>query len=151
MSQHPINLGVRFLLEILVLVALGTWGWQKPEGTSLRYGLALLLQVVAATVWGVFRVPNDPGVSPVQVPGLVRLLLEILFFWAAVAALYDLNQFRNSLVLGVVLLVHYLLSYDRVLLLLRQYAFQPSAGKVAIAVVGMLRFIPGEINLVLVR
>ncbi|WP_247235422.1 YrdB family protein [Telluribacter sp. SYSU D00476] len=119
MSQHPINLGIRFLLEIAALVAVGMWGWQKPEG-NMRYVLVVLLPVLLAALWGVFRVPNDPGVPPVQVSGVVRLLIEAFVFGSAVAALYDLGQLRNSIVLAGLLLVHYLVSYDRVQWLLRQ-------------------------------
>jgi hypothetical protein len=36
MSTNPINLAVRFLLELSALFAMGLWGWQQGEGL-IRY------------------------------------------------------------------------------------------------------------------
>ena len=32
MSSHPVNLGLRFLLELAALITLGIWGWHMGEG-----------------------------------------------------------------------------------------------------------------------
>ena len=50
MSQNPINLGVRFLLELAALAALGFWGWTQHTGV-LRYLLAIVLPLFAAFMW----------------------------------------------------------------------------------------------------
>jgi hypothetical protein len=68
------------------LGALIYWGFQVGEG-PMKIVLGVLLPLLAATVWGTFRVPNDPGKAPVAVRGPVRLLLEAAFFGLAVAAL----------------------------------------------------------------
>jgi hypothetical protein len=78
MSSNPLNLALRFLLEVLGLLALGYWGWNKAEGI-FRYLLALGIPIIAAAIWGTFRVPNDPGKAPVRVPGILRLVIEIAF------------------------------------------------------------------------
>ena len=44
MGSHPINLAVRFLLEVAVLLSMGTWGWRHGEGW-LRFVLAALIPV----------------------------------------------------------------------------------------------------------
>ena len=36
MGQNPLNLALRFILEILALVAIGYWGWTTNTG-ALRY------------------------------------------------------------------------------------------------------------------
>ena len=125
MGSHPLNLIIRFLLELAALVALGAWGWQQGSdaNTWLGYVLALGLPIISATVWGVFNVPNDPsrsGNAPVVIPGLIRLALELAFFALATWALYDLDYTRLTWLLGVVVTFHYLISYDRICWLIKQ-------------------------------
>jgi hypothetical protein len=119
MNAHPINLALRFLLELAALGIMGYWGWQRGDG-FLRFALALGIPLVAATLWAVFRVPDDPGAAPVAVPGLVRLLLELAFFGLAVWALYDVGAIKLSWGLGVIIISHYLVSYDRILWIIKQ-------------------------------
>lgn len=61
------------------------------------------------------RVPGDPGEAPIAVPGAVRLALEVGFFGAAVWLLAVCGQPGLAWVLGAVVALHYLLSYDRIL------------------------------------
>jgi hypothetical protein len=120
MGSHPLNLTIRFLLEVLALVALGVWGWQQQTGW-LRLVLAFGLPVLAAAVWGTFAVPNDPSRSaaaPVPIPGLLRLLLEAAIFGLATLSLFMLGAITLGLVFGIAVVIHYLVSYDRVMWLL---------------------------------
>jgi len=117
MSIHPLNLAVRCVLEMVALVVLAWWGWHV-SGVIL----ALLLPLLGAVLWGVFRVPGDSsssGGAPVAVPGPVRLLLEVALFGAAVAMLAGTGHTRAAWILGAVLVVHYAVSADRVRWLLR--------------------------------
>ena len=120
MGTHPLNLAVRFLLELSALFILGLWGWRQGEG-AWRIVIAVGMPLVAAALWGTFAVPGDPsrsGSAPVPVPGLLRLALELGFFGSATLALYDLGVIVAATVFGTAVVVHYLLSYDRVLWLL---------------------------------
>jgi hypothetical protein len=122
MGSHPVNLAVRFLLEIAALVAIGYWGWSQHDGL-LRFVLAIGGPLIAAILWGTFAVPGDPsrsGKAPVPVPGLARLVLELAIFAFAAWALYDAGQPVLALILSVIVVIHYALSYDRVAWLLRQ-------------------------------
>ncbi len=122
MGSHPINLAVRLLLEIVALLAIGFWGWSQGEGV-LRFVLAPGLPIIAAILWGTFAVPDDPsrsGKAPVPTLGSVRLLLELAFFACATWALYDVGAIQLSWILGIVVLVHYALSYDRIKWLIKQ-------------------------------
>ncbi len=104
------------------LVALGVWGWATGDGV-LKFMLAMAVPLIAAAIWGIFAVPNDPsrsGNAPVIVPGLVRLVLELAFFTSVVWALFALHQSILGWVFGVIAIVHYLVSYERVSWLLRQ-------------------------------
>lgn len=116
MSSHPLNLTVRFLLELSALFILGLWGWQQRED-GLRFALAIGIPLLLAVLWGVFAVPNDPsrsGKAPVPVPGWLRLLLELAFFGLAVWALAGLGYSIAAWLLGLLVFVHYLVSYDRI-------------------------------------
>ena len=122
MGSHPINLAIRFLLELSALLAMGVWGWRQSEGW-FRFVLALGIPLIAAIVWGTFAVPNDPsrsGAAPVAVPGILRLVIEAAIFIFAVWALYDIGFTKLSWLFGIIVAIHYLASYDRVLWLIKQ-------------------------------
>ena len=117
MGSHPINLAVRFILEIIALVSAGIWGWRLMEGWP-KYLLAIGIPVLLAIIWGTFAVPDDPsrsGVAPVITPGIIRLIIELGIFAFAIWALYDLGYTRISLALGIIVVLHYALSYDRII------------------------------------
>ena len=121
MSNNPLNLAFRFLLELAALAAIGYWGWAQHAGVW-RFVLAIGLPLLAAALWGIFRVPGDAsssGRAPVAVPGAVRLLLELAFFALATWALFAAGQPVLAWILGLAVLLHYALSYDRVIWLLR--------------------------------
>jgi len=122
-GSNPINLAVRFILELAALFALGSWAWQQGESLWLRVLFTFLVVLVAAVLWGTFAVPDDPsrsGAAPVPVPGWVRLLLELAILGAGVWAVFTVGRSTWGWVFGGLVLVHYLVSYDRVLWLLKQ-------------------------------
>jgi hypothetical protein len=122
MASNPVNLAVRFVLEIASLIALGYWGWSQSNG-GLRFVLAIGIPLLAAALWGTFAVPDDPsrsGKAPVPVPGIVRLLLELTFFAVATWTLLAIGATQWGWILGIATLIHYLVSYDRISWLVRQ-------------------------------
>jgi hypothetical protein len=118
MSQNPINLALRFLLELYALVTMGVWGWNQSDN-ALRFVWAVGIPLVAAFLWGAFRVEGDGGKPLVRVPGWVRLALEAAFFGFAAWAQYETSALAG-LVFGVLVAGHYVISYDRLLWLLKQ-------------------------------
>lgn len=122
MGSHPINLIVRFLLELAALASVGIWGWEISSGW-LQVILGFGIPIGVAAVWGIFAVPNDPsrsGVAPVVTPGIVRLVIELTIFTFSTWALYDLGLTTLSVVLGIIVILHYIVSYDRIKWLLLQ-------------------------------
>ena len=128
MNTHPVNLTVRFLLELLMLVILGCEGWHLGEGW-LSYVLAAAFPLIAAVLWGVFRIPNDPKPAPVAIPGVARLLLEFFLFGAAVWSLLSLGHLRASIVLAIVVVIHYAVSWDRTGAMLQNKPYNGFTGK----------------------
>ena len=121
MGSHPINLGLRFLLEVAALIAIGYWGWTQQDGIA-RWLFAIGLPLLAAVLWGTFAVPDDPSRSenaPVPTPGTLRLLLELSFFAFAVFTLFTSRQNTSGWILAIVVVFHYAISYDRIIWLLK--------------------------------
>ena len=122
MGSHPVNLGLRFALEMTALLALGVRGSRQGEGV-LSVVMALGVPILAAVLWGTFAVPDDPsrsGRAPVPVAGIIRLVYEIVFFSFAAWALLSIGSATLSLAFSVTVIVHYVLSFDRVKWLVRQ-------------------------------
>ena len=122
MSTHPLNLALRFLLELAAWTSMGYWGWTRASGW-LRPVLAAIVALLAIAAWGTFAVPDDPsrsGKAPVPVPGVVRLALELAEFAFAAWALTNAGSLGLGIALGATVIAHYALSYDRIAWLLRQ-------------------------------
>ena len=116
MSSHPLNLTLRFLLELAALACMSVWGWKHGDNW-LRFVLAIGLPIIAAIVWATFAVPDDPsrsGNAPVPVPGIIRLIIELAIFGSAVWALFNSGLSTLSLIMGIIVIVHYFVSYDRI-------------------------------------
>ena len=122
MSSKPLNLLLRFLLEITALVVTGIWGYQLSDSWS-RFLLAILFPLLFAGLWGIFAVPGDPsrsGKTVIPTPGKARLVLELILFSAATGMISGLGYPRLSWIFGCVVLVHYIFSYDRISWLLNR-------------------------------
>lgn len=122
MSKNPINLAVRFVLETVALVATGIWAWHQTDGV-LQYVLATGTPLLLAAIWGTFNVPDDPsrsGKAPVKVPGFIRLFIELVFFAFATWCLINIGHVMFGWIMGAVLVIHYIISYDRIQWLLSQ-------------------------------
>ncbi len=122
MGSHPLNLMVRFLLEVAAIAAVGIWGWKLGEDW-VRFLWAALFPILLMAVWGIFAVPDDPsrsGNAPVPIAGWLRIILELGIFSSAAWALYDLGFHLTTLLFAVICLLHYIASYDRILWLFKQ-------------------------------
>lgn len=122
MSKHPVNLALRFILELAALVSYALWGAGLTEG-SFKIFTAILFPVLFAMIWGVFAVRNDPsrsGKTVIPTPGVIRLVLELGLFATAAWMLSGLGLPIPALLLGLAVLIHYVCSYDRVVWLLKQ-------------------------------
>lgn len=121
MGFHPVNLALRFLLELSALAAMGVWGWRLGDGPG-RYVFAFLVPSAAMAVWGIFAVPGDrsrSGKAPIAVGGKVRLGVEIAFFAFAIFTLTKTGSALLTAILAAAIFFHYLASYDRIAWLLR--------------------------------
>ena len=112
---HPANLAFRFVLEIVALIAIGVGAYDLASG-FFAWMLGIALPVVVAVSWGTFNVPGDEsrsGEALVVARGVVRLVLELLVFSTAVVLFWFVSPIAAT-VLGVGVVIHYLLSIDRI-------------------------------------
>lgn len=101
---------LRFALEVAALAALATAGFD-----TAGWPLAIALPLVAAVASGTFGVTGDPrsGSSPVKVPGIARLLIELTIFLAAAAGLAATRQWIPLGIFATGLIVHHALTIPR--------------------------------------
>ena len=109
-SPLPI-LVLAFALELAMLGAFIYWGWTQHEGI-LRVLLAVGLPLIAAAVWGVFRVDNDPNKAVVVVPGVLRLLIEWGLYALAVVLLAAAGATTAAVILALLVVIQYAFSLD---------------------------------------
>ena len=94
---------------------MGVGGYNLSSGGT-RWLLAIGIPTGGAVVWGVFNVPGDrsrSGQAPVVVPGALRIAIELAFFAVGVILLWRVAPVPAAF-LGIGLLIHYLLSLDRI-------------------------------------
>jgi hypothetical protein len=120
--MNPLNLLIRFLLEIAALAAIGLWGWSQTE-EWIRILLAIGIPLLVAAIWGIFAVPNDPsrsGKTVITTPGSIRLCIELLVFFFAALVIHSVGYSTISLIFVTLVVIHYLASYKRILWLVKQ-------------------------------
>lgn len=122
MAYHPLNLALRFILELLILFIEGYWAWKTQSGIE-KYILVIALPLAIAIAWGVFAVPNDPsrsGKTVVAVSGITRLVIEFIVFGSGVWFMYKSINPLYSIMFAIIVILHYAISYERIAWLLKQ-------------------------------
>ena len=120
--MNTMNLALRFILELTALAGFATWAWQLAGGWW-RFAFTLIVVIIAMALWGVFAVPNDPsrsGNALVAVPGLLRLVLELVILLSGAYAWHVSGFTLVAVAFAALVIFHYLLSIDRILWLLQQ-------------------------------
>jgi len=115
------NLALRFGLEVGALISLGAAAW-LTDG-AMRWVAVIAVPVVAAVVWGTFNVLDDPsrsGAAPVEVPGWVRLAIEITILGGGALALAIAGSRTLAAGFALLIAVHYATSWSRIQWLVRK-------------------------------
>jgi hypothetical protein len=122
MTKHPINLTVRFCLELAMLISLGIGGWHLPVARWAALACAIGLPLAAAILWGIVATKDDfvrSTSAPIMVPGWARLALETLLFAGAAVALFASGYVSAAWTFSAIVVAQNLVSYDRWARLLR--------------------------------
>lgn len=97
-----INLGLRFLLELCILVIYGYWGFKTGGSAMMKVLLGLGAPVLFAVVWGAFLAPK----SSLRLHEPWLFLLELAIFALACWALYSTGRVALSLIFGIVYILN---------------------------------------------
>ena len=118
-QMSPLNLGLRFALEMAALagIYLGTrhlMASTSSDGVAAP-AVGILAVVGAVACWGLFNVEGDPsrsGQAPVAVAGWVRLCVELTVFSSGAVGLAT-SSTTSSMVFGALCVVHLVASHRR--------------------------------------
>ena len=97
-----LNLGIRFVLELCLLAAVGYWGIQLDSSWLIRVVAGIGLPLLVAVIWGTFTSPKAPYL--LQEPW--RFGLEIVLFGLGAAAWLAAGQVTLGIIMAVVFLVN---------------------------------------------
>jgi hypothetical protein len=95
--MRELNLAFRFILELVVLVALAIWGFGASSEPIVALVLGVGAPAIAIVVWATFVSPKAPR----RLPDPARLALEIGVFGAAVLALILAGQVVAAVLLAL--------------------------------------------------
>jgi hypothetical protein len=102
-----INLALTFLLELCMLAALGYWGFMLDQGLALRLAAGLGAPLLAAVIWGMWMAPRAPN----RLREPLHLVVELILFGLAIAALYASGRSGLALAFGLVYAVNVVVRY----------------------------------------
>ncbi len=102
-----LNIGLSFLLELLMLAAFGYWGFQTGTSTLIRVVLGIGTPLLAIIIWGIYNAPR----SARRLARNPRLLLELFMFSLAALALAAAGQPAAALIFAIFILINLSLAY----------------------------------------
>ena len=100
-----LNIGIRFLLEICILVIFGYWGFKTGDNAFMKFLLGLGAPILFAVLWGTFLAPKSP--RRLHEPWL--FLLELVVFGLTCWALYSTGKTDLTVVFGGVYILNKIL------------------------------------------
>ncbi|MEC5236585.1 MULTISPECIES: YrdB family protein [Bacillus] len=102
MFIKPINLAIRFFLELGALASLCYWGFQFWESVYVKFIFGIGSPLLFATIWGIFIAPK----ASLKLPEPYRFMLEIILFGVTSVALYVVDQITLAIILGMVFVIN---------------------------------------------
>jgi hypothetical protein len=118
----PAHLAIRFALELALLAAYAYWGWLLGDGGVTGVLLAVVLPLLAAALWGIFKTPGDTGKATptISVPGVVRLALEFALIGVAAYGVWTSGSRALAETMLTAFALHYAVTWPRVAWLVRR-------------------------------
>jgi len=96
------NLGLRFLLELVALAALGYWGYRAGDTGLARVALAIGAPMALAILWGAFLSPK----ASMPLPDALTALLQLAVLGAAAWSLVRTGQEPLAVLFGGAVIVN---------------------------------------------
>ena len=104
-SLKLINMGVRFLLEIIALVIFGFWGFRLSDAIFTKIIGGFGVPILVVVIWGTYGSPK----ALFALDGFARLLLEIAILGLAALALYFIGWQELAIIYGVIVIMNLVL------------------------------------------
>lgn len=101
-SIKMINIGLSFILELAMLVALGYWGLYGDKSVPLKWLLGIGLPLLTAVVWGFLFAPKAVH----RLDSTSGSLLSLLLFLLAAAALFYTRHLELAIAFAVLAVVN---------------------------------------------
>ena len=100
-----LNIGLRFLLELGILVIFGYWGFKTGGGTFAKILLGIGAPILFAVVWGTLLAPK----SSMRLGEPWLFLLELVIFALVSWALYSTGKVSLAMTFGVIYILNKML------------------------------------------
>jgi hypothetical protein len=95
--MRDLNLAFRFILELLVLVALAVWGFSVSNELLIQLALGIGAPAVVIAIWATVVAPRAER----RLEDPARLVLEVVVFGAGVLALIAAGHVIPGVFLGL--------------------------------------------------
>lgn len=97
-----LNIGLRFLLELCLLVIFGYWGFKVGNNLTAKILLGLGAPFLVAIIWGAFLAPK----SSMRLHLPWSLVVELLIWGLAMVALFGVDKVNLAFALGALYVVN---------------------------------------------
>ncbi|MBI5032342.1 MAG: YrdB family protein [Chloroflexi bacterium] len=100
-------MALSFILELVMLAALGYWGFNTGDAAITKIGLGIGVPVLVASVWGIWLAPK----SSRRLREPFHLGLELIIFCLAILALGAAGQPNLAIIFGIIYAINVVLRY----------------------------------------
>src|SRR5690349_17447963 len=97
-----LNLALSFLLELVMLVAFGYWGFNTGDSTLIHILFGIGLPVIAIVIWSIYNAPQ----SKRRLPRTPRTILEVVMFGLGALAFAVTGQTTWATVFVVLIVIN---------------------------------------------
>lgn len=102
-----LNLALAFLLELVMLYAIGYWGFKLKQDTEVRWAVGIGLPLLAAVLWGVLLAPKSVVASPFPVKMAGKFILLLI----ASLLLYNAGKQQMAIAFIIVVIINFILLF----------------------------------------
>lgn len=106
-AMKGLNLAFRFVLEMLVLVALFLFGWALTDSLPAQLVLGFGLPAIVVVLWGLFVAPKASR----RLEDPVRLAVELVIWFAGALAFGLAVSWIVALLFGLAVLLNLVLMF----------------------------------------
>lgn len=102
-----LNLALAFLLELVMLYAIGYWGFKLKQDTAIRWAAGIGLPLLTAVLWGVLLAPKSVVASPFAVKMTGKFILLLI----ASGLLYNAGKQQMAIAFIIVVIINFILLF----------------------------------------